>query len=105
VLTCVAGIILTGLGKVVDALVLTLTVTVGMINALWLERLLGRVLQPNRPRFGVPAVLLLIGRMALWGLLFGLLYLLRGRFALWTVALGVTFLLAALAAAAWRAPE
>ena len=105
VLTCVAGIALTALGKVVDALVLTLTVGVGMINALFLERLLGRVLQPGRPRFGAPAVLLLVGRISLWGLLFGLLYLLRGRFALWTVALGVGFLLTALAAAAWRAEE
>jgi hypothetical protein len=105
VLTCLAGIALSAFGKIVDALVLTLTVAVGMINALWLERLLVGVLQPGRPRFSFPAVVLLVGRMSLWGLLFGVLYLMRGRFELWTVALGVGFLLAALAAAAWRAPE
>ena len=105
VLTCLAGMAYSVLGKFVDVLVLTLTVGVGIINALWLERLLGRVLQPRRPRFGGPAVVLLVGRMALWGLLFGLLYVLRGRFAMWTVALGVGILLAALAAAAWRAED
>jgi hypothetical protein len=48
---------------------------------------------------------MLVGRMVVWGLLFGLLYVLRGRYAFTTVALGVFFLLAAIAAAAWRAEE
>jgi hypothetical protein len=105
VLTAIAGIALTAAGKVVEALVLTLTVATGMINAFWLERLLGQVLQPNRPRFSFAAVVMLVGRLAVWGLLFGVLYLLRGRFAWWSVAIGVGVFVAALAAAGWHPEE
>ncbi len=87
------------LGKPWSALALTLTATVGMINGLWLERVLQGVLQPGRPRVTRAAAGLLVARWVLWGLLFAVLYLMRERVELWVVAVGVACVLFALGAA------
>lgn len=105
VLTAVCGSALTVLGRPVSALALTLTVGVGMINALWLDCLFGKVLQPGRPRFSKGAVALLVARLALWGLLFAVLFLLRRHFQVWVVAVGVVIVLGGLAAAGWNAED
>lgn len=101
----VTGIVLTASGMPVSALALTLTVAVGMINALWLERVLLRVLQPDQARFGKGAIALLVARFALWGLLFAVLYLLRRHIQVWVVAVGVAIVLVGLAVAGWRGEE
>lgn len=103
--TAVAGIVLSAMDMAVSALALTLTVAVGMINALWLERVLLRVLQPGRARFGKGAVTLLVARFALWGLLFAVLFLLRRHIQVWVVAVGVGIVLVGLAVAGWRGEE
>ncbi len=102
VLAAGAAAVVTWFGKPWSAFALTVTATVGMINGLWLERLLTRVLQPGRPRLTRGAVAALVGRFALWGLLFGLLYLLRERIELWAVAVGIGCFLVALAVAGLR---
>ena len=105
VLTLAAASLVAWLGKPWSALALTVTSAVGMINGLWLEGLLAVILQPGKARVAWGAVALLIGRWALWGLLFGFLYLMRSRIELWAVAVGVACFLAALASAGMRAPE
>jgi hypothetical protein len=105
VLTLAAASLMAWLGKPWSALALTVTSAVGMINGLWLERLLAGVLQPGKARVAWGAGALLIARWALWGLLFGSLYLMRSRIELWAVAVGVACSLAALASAGMRAPE
>jgi hypothetical protein len=105
VLTLAAASLVAWLGKPWSALALTVTSTVGMINGLWLEGLLAGILQPGKARVAWGAAALLIARWALWGLLFGFLYLLRSRIELWAVAVGVACFLAALASAGMRAPE
>lgn len=102
--TAVAGIVLTALGLPLSALALTLTVAVGMINALWLERLLGRVLQPGRPRFK-GTIGLVVARFALWGFLFVVLFLLRRHIQVWVVAVGVAIVLVGLATVGWRGEQ
>lgn len=97
-----AGLALTLLDKPLSALVLTLTVAVGIINARWLERLLELVLQPGRARFSWGAVLLFVTRLALWGGLFAVVFLLRRRIEVWAVAVGIGCLLTGLAAAGMR---
>jgi hypothetical protein len=104
-LTLAAASLVVWLGKPWSALALTVTAAVGMINGLWLEGLLVGMLQPGKARVTRGAVTVLIGRWALWGLLFVLLYLMRSRIELWAVAAGVACFLAALAGAAMRAPE
>jgi hypothetical protein len=104
VLTLAAASLVAWLGKPWSALALTVTAAVGMINGLWLERLLAGVLQPSKARVTWGAAALLIARWALWGLLFGFLYLMRSRVELWAVAVGVGCFLAALASAGIRAP-
>jgi len=93
------GIILILLDKPLSALVLTATAAVAIINGLWLERLLVNVLQPGRPRVSRGAVVLLVGRLLLWGALFGVLWLLREHVELWAVAVGLGCFLVALGAA------
>jgi hypothetical protein len=93
-----ASAIVLWLGKPWTAFALILTAAVGMISGLWLEVLLAQVLQPGKPRITRWAVLLWLGRLALWSALFGLLYVLRARVEMWGVAVGVTCVLAALAA-------
>ncbi len=105
VLTLAAASLVVWLGKPWSALALTVTSTVGMINGLWLEGLLAGILQPGKARVAWGAAALLIARWALWGLLFGFLYLLRSRVELWSVAVGVGCFLAALASAGLRTPE
>lgn len=82
-----------------DAGVLTCTAAVGIINGLWLEGLLLRVLQPVRPRYSLVAVLILMGRFGLWALLFLALYMVRQHVRLWAVVAGMGCFLIALAAA------
>lgn len=105
VLTLAAASVVGWLGKPWSALALTVTSAVGMINGLWLEELLAGILQPGKARMAWGAVMLLIARCALWGLLFGFLYLMRSRIELWAVAVGVGCFLAALASAGMRSPE
>ena len=69
-LTLAAASLVVWLGKPWSALALTVTSAVGMINGLWLEGLLVGILQPGKARVGRGAVALLIGRWALWALLF-----------------------------------
>lgn len=96
------ALVLTLFDKPLSAFVLTLTVAVGIINALWLERLLELVLQPGRARFSWRAVLLFVARLMLWGGLFAVVFLLRRRIEVWAVAVGIGCLLAGLAAAGMR---
>ena len=102
VLAAGAAAVVTWFGKPWSALALTVTAAIGMINGLWLEALLTRVLQPGRPRLTRGAAAVLVGRFVLWGLLFGLLYLLRDRIELWAVAVGIGCFLVALAVAGLR---
>ena len=102
--TAIAGVVLTVLGRPLSALALTLTVLVGMINALWLERLLDRVLQPCRPRLK-GTIGLLVARFALWGFLFAVLFLLRRHIQVWVVVVGVVIVLVGLAAVGWRGEQ
>jgi hypothetical protein len=102
VVTFLAASAVAWLGKPWSAVALTVTALVAMINGLWLEGVLGRILQPGRPRFTRGAVAVLVGRFALWGLLFGFLYVLRGRIELWAVAVGIACFLVALAGAGMR---
>jgi hypothetical protein len=91
-------------GRPEAALVLTLSAAIAMINALWLERALDRVLQPGKPQFPRGAVLLLLGR---WGLWFGflvVLFVLRRHLPLWAVAVGLTCFMIALASAGLGRP-
>jgi hypothetical protein len=104
-LTLAAASLVVWLGKPWSALALTVTAAIAMINGLWLEGLLGGMLQPGKARVTRGAVALLVARWALWGLLFVLLYLLRSRIELWAVAAGVACFLVALAGAGMRAPE
>ncbi|MEW6338923.1 MAG: hypothetical protein ACOY3Y_18960 [Acidobacteriota bacterium] len=94
-----AGVALVALDKPVTAFVLTFTAAVGIINSLWLERLFLNVLQPGRPRVSRRALVLLIARLGLWGLLFAVLVAVRDRVELWAVAAGMGCFLVALACA------
>jgi len=97
VLALAAGAVLVLLDRHVAALVLTLTAAVGIINALWLEQALTSVLQPGRPRVSRRAIVLVVARLALWGLLFAVIYVLRRQVDLWAVAAGMGCFLLALA--------
>ena len=105
VITAGAASVVTWFGKPWSALALTVTAGVGMINGLWLEGLLSAVLQPGKPRVTRGAVSVLAARFALWGLLFGFLYLLRERIEMWAVAVGIGCFLVALAGAGMRDEE
>jgi hypothetical protein len=98
-LTVTAAIAVWALGHAAAAVVLTATAAVGIINGLWLEGALARVLQPGRPRFSLSAVLQLAGRWALWAVLFGVLVSLKRYVDVWAVALGVGCYVIALASA------
>ncbi len=104
-LALAVGIVLILLDKPLSALALTATAAVAIINGLWLERLLVKVLQPGRPRVSRGAVVLLVVRLLLWGLLFGALYAARERIELWAVAVGLGCFLVALAVAGAGARE
>lgn len=76
------GWLLVGAGAAVELLVfrslwgaisLTAAGGVAIINTRWLEAVLGRVLQPGRPRFDGGSVLRILARMALLGALFAVL--------------------------------
>jgi hypothetical protein len=103
VLTLAAASLVVFLGKPWSALALTVTSAVGMINGLWLEGLLAGILQPGKARVARGTAALLVARWALWGLLFGLLYLIRSRVEPWAVIAGVACFLAALAGAGMTA--
>ncbi|OFV82383.1 MAG: hypothetical protein A2Y78_15900 [Acidobacteria bacterium RBG_13_68_16] len=105
VLTLATASLVAWLGKPWSALALTVTSAVGMINGLWLEGLLVGILQPGKARVGRGAVALLIGRWALWALLFGFLYLIRSRIEPWSVIAGVGCFLTALAGAGMTAAK
>ena len=47
------------------ALSLTAAGTVAIINFRWLELVVGRVVQPGRPRYDLPSILRIIGRFGL----------------------------------------
>ncbi len=99
-LTLAAASVVTWLGKPWSALALTVTASVGMINGLWLERVLASVLQPGKARVSPGALVVAIARWTLWALLFAFLYVLRDRVELWAVAVGIACFLAALGGAA-----
>ena len=104
-LALTAGIVLILFDKPLTALALTVTAGVAIINGLWLEKLLVKVLQPGRPRVSRGAVVLLLVRFGLWGLLFGAVYAVRERIELWAVAVGLGCYLVALAVAGSGARE
>jgi phosphatidylserine synthase len=104
-LALTAGIVLILLDKPLEALALTVTAGVAIINGLWLERLLVKVLQPGRPRVSRSAVVLLLVRFGLWGLLFAAVYAVREWIELWAVAVGLGCFLVALAVAGAGARE
>jgi hypothetical protein len=105
VLTLAAASLVVFLGKPWSALALTVTAAVGMINGLWLEGLLAGILQPGKARVARGTLALLVARWALWGLLFGFLYLIRSRVEPWAVIAGVACFLAALAGAGMTAAK
>lgn len=90
------------LGRESAAFVLTATAAVGIINALWLEEVLVRVLQPGGARLSRGAAGIVVARLALWGLLFTALYVFRSHVELWAVAAGMGCFLVALALAGLR---
>jgi hypothetical protein len=98
-ITLAVASLVTWLGKPWSALALTVTAAVGMINGLWLEGLLGRMLQPGKAWVSPRTLTLLVARWALWVLLFGFLYLIRRRIEPWAVVVGIACFLAALGAA------
>jgi hypothetical protein len=104
VLALAAGAVLVVLDRPVSAFVLTFTAVVGIINTLWLENALTRVLQPGRPRVSRGAALILLARLVLWAVLFAVLYVLRDRVELWAVAAGIGCFLLALGLAGLK-PE
>jgi hypothetical protein len=105
VLTLAAASFVVFLGEPWSALALTVTSAVGMINGLWLEGLLASILQPGKARVARGTAALLVARWALWGLLFGFLYLIRSRVEPWAVIAGVACFLAALAGAGMTAAK
>jgi hypothetical protein len=104
VLAVAAGVVLVALDRPMSAFILTFTAAVGIINSLWLENALTRVLQPGRPRVSRGAALILLARLALWAVLFAVLYVLRDRVELWAVAAGMGCFLVALGLAGLK-PE
>lgn len=72
------------------ALVLTLGYLAAIISGLWLEHVLGRVLQPGRPRLAKPLVWQGIGRVGFLAVVLAVLFFFRGRVELWAVAVGWT---------------
>ncbi len=103
--TAAAASVVVWMGKPWSALALTATAGVGMINGLWLERLLASVLQPGKARFTSGAVVVMLVRWTLWALLFGFLYLVRSRIEPWAVIAGVACFLVALGGAVARASQ
>jgi hypothetical protein len=96
-----AATALLAVGRPWDAVVLTLTAGVGIINALWLERTMLRVLQPGKPR-ALRAVVMGFGRLAFWVLLFAALFVVREHVSIWAVVGGITCFLVALGATGMR---
>ncbi len=94
--TLAAATAVAAAGQPWNALALTVAATAAMINALLLESVLGRVLQPGAPHMTRGAAAVLAARWGVWVGLFVVWYLLRQRIALWAVAAGVTCYLAAL---------
>ncbi|MGE5236962.1 MAG: hypothetical protein ACM3O7_11495 [Acidobacteriota bacterium] len=105
VLAACAGIVLVLLDRPMSAFVLTFTAAVGIINSLWLENALTRILQPGRPRVSRGAALILLARLALWAVLFAVLFVLRDRVELWAVAAGIACFLVSLGLAGLKAEE
>jgi len=99
VLATLAGLVTTLLGRPIAALVLTVTAAVGIINSLWLERVMVRMLQPGRAQVSRGTAALIVARMGLWGLLFAVVFVLRQYVELWAVAAGMGCFLVALAVA------
>ena len=101
----VAATILIVAGRRWDAAALTLTAVVGIINTLWLEGVLPRVLQPGKPRVSRGSAAIFVGRLVLWGLLFAALFAVRDRISLWAVVGGIACFLTALGVvgAGWSA--
>jgi hypothetical protein len=95
-LTLATATVVAWLGMPWDALALTVTAAVGIINAILLGGLFGRMLQPGTPHLTRGVVWLLAARWALWGGLFVGWYLMRKRIELWAVAVGVACFLTAL---------
>lgn len=100
--TGTAATVVWSMGHPSAAIVLTGTAAVGMINAIWLEGALQRLLQPGRPRFSRGTVGLLVARWVLWAVLFGVLYWFRRYVEVWAVAVGVGCFVIALASAGLR---
>jgi hypothetical protein len=95
-LTLAAASAVGWLGGPWNALALTVTAGVGIINAFLLEGLFGRMLQPGTSHLTRGVVGLAVARLALWGGLFVGWYLMRRRIELWAVAVGVACFLVAM---------
>jgi len=94
-----AATALLAVGRPWDAAVLTLTAGVGIINALWLERTMLRVLQPDPSRALRRATVMGFGRLVLWVLLFAALFVVRTHVSIWAVVAGISCFLVPLSAA------
>jgi hypothetical protein len=101
-LTLAAASVVVWMGKPWSALALTVTASVGMINGLWLERVLATVLQPGKARISLGVVVVTAVRWLLWASLFGFLYLIRSRIEPWAVVVGIACFLVALGGAVVR---
>ena len=94
-----AATVTTAAGETWNALALTVTASAAMINALLLESVLGRVLQPGAPHMTRGAAAVFAARWGVWVGLLAAWYLLRHRVALWSIAAGFACYLLALGSA------
>jgi hypothetical protein len=101
-LTLGAAAVVALAGKPWSALALTASGAVAMINGLWLEGVLNKLLQPGKPRVSWGVVWVLFMRWALWVLLLLVVLALRSRVEAWVIAVGATCFLVAVTAAALR---
>ncbi|MCS7181826.1 MAG: hypothetical protein NZ869_01765 [Thermoanaerobaculum sp.] len=89
-LVAVVGLGLVVLGQGKAALALTAAALVAMISALWLERVLTRVIQPGRLRLTKSLVWQGLSRLVFLVVAGAAFYVVRRQVEGWAVALGVT---------------
>jgi hypothetical protein len=101
-LTIAAAVVVALAGKPWSALILTASGAIAIINGIWLEGVLNKLLQPGKPRLSWGIAWALFARWALWGFLLLAVLALRSRVEAWVVAVGAGFFLIAVSAAAIR---
>lgn len=84
-----AALVVSILGNLRAAVVLTLTAVIGIISTSCLEGALSRILQPGKPRLTRGAAALLVAHLACWGVFLAALLRWGQRGELWAVAVGL----------------